>query len=125
VRRVNGRLAVLGLIFASVGLNAVAQLLLRAAMRAGFPSGKPAFAMILDVALRPGIVGGLACYGISLVLWLVVLSRAEASFAYPFLGVGFVIVAIASALLLGETFTARKLAGTLIIAAGVVVMAGK
>ncbi len=118
-------LGVFVLIFASVGLNAAAQLLLRFGMRSGLPVGRTGFGLLLDVALRPGVIGGLACYGVSLVLWLLVLSRTEASFAYPFLGLGFVVVALASFLLLGESFTARKVAGTLIIAAGVAVMAGK
>ena len=118
-------LGVFALIFASVGLNAAAQLLLRLGMRTGLPVGRTGIGFLLDVALRPGVIGGLACYAISLVLWLLVLSRTEASFAYPFLGVGFVVVALASFLLLGESFTLRKAAGTLIIAAGVVVMAGK
>ena len=119
------RLGVFVLIFASVGLNAAAQLLLRLGMRTGLPAGWTGIGLLLDVALRPGVVGGLACYAISLVLWLLVLSRTEASFAYPFLGVGFVIVALASFLLLGESFTLRKVTGTLIIAAGVAVMAGR
>lgn len=80
--------------------------------------------MLLDIALRPGIIGGLACYGFSLLLWIYVLSKADASFAYPFLGVGFVIVAVAGFALLGEPMTARKIFGTLIIAAGVIVLAG-
>jgi drug/metabolite transporter (DMT)-like permease len=37
---------------------------------------------------------------------------------------GFVIVAVASYLLLGEPMTPRKIAGTLIIAAGIVILAG-
>ena len=118
-------LGVFVLIFASVGLNAAAQLLLRLGMRTGLPVGRPGIGFLLAVALRPGVIGGLACYAVSLVLWLLVLSRTEASFAYPFLGVGFVVVALASFLLLGESFTLRKVAGTLIIAAGVAVMAGK
>lgn len=119
------RLGVLALILLSVGLNAAAQLGLRAAMVSGLPTGKTPFATLLDIVLRPGVVVGLACYGISLVMWILVLSRTEASFAYPFLGVGFVIVAVAGALFLGEAFTARKIAGTLIIALGVAVMAGR
>ncbi len=120
----SARLGLFALILLSVGLNAAAQLLLRAAMRGGLPTGAPPLAMLLDIALRPGIVAGIACYGFSLIMWIVVLSRVEASFAYPFLGLGFVFVALASALLLGETFTLRKLTGTLIIATGVAVMAG-
>ncbi len=118
------RLGMLALILLSVSLNAAAQLLLRAAMRGGLPSGGAPLAMLLDIALRPGVIAGIACYGISLVVWILVLSRVEASFAYPFLGVGFVIVAVAGAVLLGEAFTARKIIATVVIAAGVAIMAG-
>ena len=118
------RLATLGLILLSVGLNAAAQLFLRAAMRSGLPVGLPAWQTLLAIGLLPGILGGLACYGFSLLLWIYVLSKADASFAYPFLGLGFVIVAVAGFVLLGEPLSPRKIAGTLIIAGGVVVLAG-
>lgn len=120
----NTRLATLTLILLSVGLNAAAQLFLRAAMRSGLPVGLSPLATLLDIGLRPGILGGLACYGFSLLLWIYVLSRTDASFAYPFLGLGFVIVALAGFLLLGEPLSPRKVLGTLIIAGGVVVLAG-
>ena len=120
----NGRWGVLALILLSVGLNAGAQLCLRAAMRSGLPVGLPPVAAALDIALRPGIIGGLACYGLSLLLWIYVLSKADASFAYPFLGLGFVIVAVSAFFLLGEPLSPRKVVGTLIIAGGIVVLAG-
>ncbi len=120
----SARAATLGLILLSVGLNAAAQLFLRAAMRSGLPVGLSPAAMLLEVGLRPGILGGLACYGLSLLVWIYVLSKADASFAYPFLGLGFVIVALAGFVLLGEPLSPRKIAGTLIIAGGVVVLAG-
>ncbi len=120
----NARVATLGLILLSVGLNAAAQLFLRAAMRTGLPVGLSAAATLLDIGLRPGILAGLACYGFSLLLWIYVLSKTDASFAYPFLGLGFVIVALAGFALLGEPLSPRKIVGTLIIAGGVVVLAG-
>ena len=118
------RVVTLALILLSVGLNAAAQLCLRAAMRSGLPVGLSPFATLLDIGLRPGILGGLLCYGFSLLLWIYVLSKADASFAYPFLGLGFVIVALAGFALLGEPMSSRKIIGTLIIAGGVVVLAG-
>jgi drug/metabolite transporter (DMT)-like permease len=118
------RLPILGLIFLSAGLNAAAQLFLRAARRSGIPFDLPPTALALDAGLRPGVIAGIACYGVSLLLTLYVLSKADASFVYPFLGLGFVIVAVASYLLLGEPMTPRKIAGTLIIAAGIIVLAG-
>ena len=120
----SARIAILGLILLSVGLNAAAQLLLRFAMRSGLPTDLSPVATLLDIGLRPGIIGGLSCYGLSLLLWIYVLSKTDASFAYPFLGLGFVIVAIAGYALLGEPMSARKILGTLVIAGGVIIVAG-
>lgn len=120
----SSRLPLLGLIFLSVGLNAAAQLCLRAGLRSGIPAGLAPMSLALDVGLRPGVVAGLACYGISLLLTLFVLSKADASFVYPFLGLGFVIVAVGAYVLLGEPMTVRKIIGSLIIAAGIIVLSG-
>lgn len=118
------RLGLLALIVASVSLNAAAQVFLRLAARSGVDLSGAPVAKTVEIALRPGILGGLACYGLSLLLWIYVLSRAEASFAYPFLGLGFVLVAAASVIVLGEAMTARRLIATGLIVAGVAVLAG-
>ena len=118
------RPAAIALILLSVGLNAAAQLFLRSAMRSGLPIGLSPVATLLGIGLRPGILAGLACYALSLLLWIYVLSKADASFAYPFLGLGFAIVALAGYFLLGEPLSPRKIIGTLIITAGVIVLAG-
>lgn len=120
----SGRAGLLALIVASVSLNAAAQIFLRLAARGGVSLGDTPLQNAFAIALRPGIIGGLACYGLSLLLWIYVLSRAEASFAYPFLGLGFVFVALASYVVLGETLTARRLLATGLIVAGVAVLAG-
>ena len=120
-----GRLTILSIIFLTVALNAAAQLFLRAAMRAGIPALSSPFATALAVGLRPGVIVGLICYALSLLTWMYVLSKTEVSFAYPFLGVGFVVVTVTACLFLGEDFTVRKILGTLIIAAGVVVLASR
>jgi drug/metabolite transporter (DMT)-like permease len=121
---VTTRLSILGLILLGVGLNAAAQLFLRAALRSGITFDLPPAAVALDVGLRPGVIAGIACYGISVLVTLYVLSKADASFVYPFLGFGFIIVAVGSYFLLGEPMTPRKIAGTIIIAAGIIVLAG-
>ena len=118
------RLSTLALILTSVLLNAGAQILLRSAARNGFMlAGRSATEMLFEAATRPGILAGIACYGLSLLTWIAVLSRAEASLAYPFLGLGFVIVAIAGHLLLGEVLTERRIVAIAIIVGGVVLLA--
>ena len=110
----------LALILSSVALNASAQVLLRWGARVPQAEGGPA-ALALFV-LRPGILAGLACYGLSLLIWLRVLREVDVSFAYPFLGLGFVLVALAGTFLLGEPMPPARMAGTALIVAGVVVL---
>jgi drug/metabolite transporter (DMT)-like permease len=118
------RLGLIALILASVSTNAAAQLLLRWAARDGLtPAEGWSLASLLELVLRPGIIGGLACYAISVVVWVTILSRAEVSFAYPFLGLGFILVTFASSFLLGEAISAQRLTGTALIAVGVAVLA--
>ncbi|HVI89799.1 MAG TPA: hypothetical protein VM659_15940 [Dongiaceae bacterium] len=118
------RFGLIALILAGVSANALAQLLLRWAAKQGLaPAGGWTIASFIEVLFRPGIIGGLACYALSVVIWVTVLSRAEVSFAYPFLGIGFVLVTFASAFLLGEAISAQRIAGTALIALGVAVLA--
>lgn len=118
------RVGLIVTILCSVALNAAAQILLRFGARSGLQTvdgWTPTAA--LEVLLRPGIIGGLGCYAISVLVWIYVLSRAEASFAYPFLGLGFLVVSFAAWQLLGEPLTAHRIAGTLLVSAGVFVLA--
>jgi multidrug transporter EmrE-like cation transporter len=84
-------------ILAGVSLNAGAQLLLKAGTNA---VGHFEFtrANIIPVAWRlatqPPIIGGLACYVISVAVWVVGLSRVDVSIAYPMLSLGYVVNAL-------------------------------
>lgn len=114
------------LIMTGVVLNAAAQLLLKAGANA---VGRFEFSVqnILPVgvrlALEPHIAGGVACYAVSLVVWIMGLSRVEVSIAYPMLSVGYVLNAVAAWYLFGESFTAQKIIGIAFIIAGVFLVA--
>jgi multidrug transporter EmrE-like cation transporter len=103
------------LILTGVLLNAGAQLLLKA--------GTNAMPLGLGLALEPHILGGLACYVVSVVVWVVALSRVPVSIAYPMLSIGYVVNAIAARYLLGEALTPMRLVGIGIIVLGVFVVA--
>ena len=80
----------LPLIFTGVLLNAVAQLALKQGMRQiGHFDFTPAtlFAMSWRIGTNGYVVLGLACYVVSVAVWLLALSRVEVSFAYPMLSV--------------------------------------
>ncbi len=103
--------ASLAFILVAVVLGTAAQLLLKAGTNAA-PVG-------LGLALEPRILGGVACYAVSLVAWILALSRTEVSVAYPMLSVGFALNALLAWWLLGEGVNAQRLAGIAVIMLGV------
>lgn len=116
----------LSLLMTGVLLNAAAQLLLKAGTNR---VGEFAFAMdnVLPVGLKlasnPFILGGVACYVVSLVVWIMGLSRVPVSIAYPMLSIGYVVNALAAWMLFGESLTAQKLVGIGFIMVGVFLVA--
>ena len=66
---------------------------------------------------------GFALYGIGSVVWVVALSKLPLSKVYPFTVLTFVLVYVASFVVLGERITAQVIAGALLVLAGLVVIA--
>jgi multidrug transporter EmrE-like cation transporter len=113
------------LILAGVMLNAGAQLLLKAGvtplgeLSVGWATLVPTAGRVL--AQWP-IIAGLACYVVSVGVWIVGLSRVEVSIAYPMLSLGYVVNAMAAWWLFGEALGPMRWAGMVLILAGVFVM---
>ena len=114
------------LLLSGVLLNAAAQLLLKAGTnRVG------AFAFTLDnvvpigtrLVANPPILAGLACYVVSVVVWILGLSRVPVSVAYPMLSLGYVVNAFLAWSLFGESLAAQKLVGIAFILVGVFLVA--
>jgi multidrug transporter EmrE-like cation transporter len=114
------------LLMTGVALNAAAQLLLKAGTNR---VGEFAFAFdnLVPVGSRlassPFILGGLACYVVSVMVWILALSRVPVSVAYPMLSVGYIVNAVAAWMLFGESLTAQKLIGIGFIIVGVFLVA--
>jgi multidrug transporter EmrE-like cation transporter len=110
------------LILTGVLLNAAAQLLLKAGTNAvghfefhlenALPVG-------MKLAFEPHILGGLSCYVISVVVWIMALSRVPVSVAYPMLSIGYIVNAFAAYVLFGEALAGQKLLGIGFIVIGV------
>jgi len=110
------------LLLLGVCLNAAAQLLLKAGTNAVGQfefSAQNIVPVGMKLALEPHILGGLSCYVVSVVVWIMGLSRVEVSVAYPMLSIGYVINAVAAWYLFGESITAQKLVGIAFIIGGV------
>ena len=113
-------------ILTGVLLNAGAQLLLKAGVR---PLGaiSVGWSTLLPTAMQVlsqwPILAGLACYVVSVGVWIVGLSRVDVSIAYPMLSLGYVVNAVAAWWLFGEALGPMRWSGMLLILAGVLVMA--
>lgn len=114
------------LILTGVLLNAAAQLLLKAGTNA---VGRFDFHLdnVLPVGLRfaaePHILSGVTCYVISLVVWIMALSRVEVSIAYPMLSIGYLVNAVAAWYFFGESVTLMRVVGIGVIVVGVFIVA--
>ncbi len=115
--------AVLG---CGVLLNALAQLGLKAATRVTGPltvSGAAAWGHVLDLIRVPSLWYALVAYGLSVMVWLVGLSRVPVSQAYPLLSLGYVLNIGLAWWLLGEVPNLQRVAGIGVIVIGVVLVA--
>lgn len=114
----------IGIIVLSVLLNACAQLLLSVGLKGKvmFDSEQP-LKSVVDLALNPGVVLALLVYGLSIILWMWVLSKTDVSLAYPFLGLGFAFVAVISFFFLGEPLGVQKSIGIVTVALGIILLA--
>ncbi|MGV8996770.1 MAG: EamA family transporter [Parvibaculaceae bacterium] len=116
----------LPLIFTGVFLNAIAQLALKAGMRQiGHFEFTPAvlWHMAWRIGTNPYVLGGLTCYVVSVVFWLLALSRVDVGFAYPMLSVGYILAAVAAYYMFGEPLTTIRIAGIAVIMVGVFMIA--
>lgn len=118
---------VFALILFSVSLSAIAQIALKSgmsqpAMAAAIASGEwPAIA--LQLIQSPGVLGGLGLYLFGTLTWLFVLARVEVSYAYPFVGIGFILTMLFGKFLMGDSVGFSRILGTLLVASGVVLIA--
>jgi drug/metabolite transporter (DMT)-like permease len=117
---------VLGLILLDVALNVAGQLTLKYGMSklGNFSLTLPNLASVfLKAALSPYIFLGLVCYGLGFMVWLIVLAKAEVSYAYPMISLGYVFTALLAWILLGEKVNDLRILGILAICLGVYLIA--
>ncbi len=109
-------------ILVSVILIATAQLLLKKGV-SGFVFTLPNISKDFTALIfNPYLILGLASLFIGTVVWLSVLSKAELSYAYPILSLGYIFVALASMFLLNENLSLVRWAGIGTICIGVFLM---
>ncbi len=73
--------------------------------------------------LNPWVMAGLIVFVISMASHLFVLSKVEISFAYPFLSLAYIVVAVAAWTWFGEDLNQYRIAGIALICVGTVLIA--
>jgi drug/metabolite transporter (DMT)-like permease len=118
----------LGLILFTVTTNAAAQIMLKKGMMALGPlklASDGALGLvqtIFQVVFQPFVFLGLCTFVISMASHLVVLSKVELSFAYPFLSLAYVIVTAYAFFVFGENVTLWRVAGIGAICLGTILI---
>ena len=114
--------AAFAFLLTGVLLNAAAQLLLKAGTnvmgvitltRDDWPD------TLMRMATQGYFITGVIFYGVSLIVWILGLSRVPVSMAYPLLSLGYVVNAVAAQYLFGEAVTVTRWLGIGFIVVGV------
>jgi multidrug transporter EmrE-like cation transporter len=117
----------IAMILISVCLAAVAQLTLKHGMNLVNSTIRPHRFGLDGTSARAlvstwAIWAGLLLFGLSALVWLVVLSRASLSFAYPFASLTYVLILLFDRYWLNESVPALRWAGVAFIATGIVLV---
>ncbi|AEB08982.1 EamA family transporter [Desulfobacca acetoxidans] len=119
------RYTVLALVTVNIAFNVIGQLCLKYGMNkiGNFQiSLSGLFPIFVKAFLSPYILLGLSCYVTGFLIWLVVLAKAEVSYAYPLISLGYVLTAALGWWLLGESVTWVRLTGIIITCVGVFII---
>lgn len=120
------RAMLIGLILTSVLLAALAQLTLKHGMNQvtdASGTAKLDSSTLKSVATNAYVIGGLFIFALSAVVWLLVLSRASLSFAYPFASLSYLLIVLADRFLLHEYVPPLRWAGVALIMTGIIFVA--
>jgi drug/metabolite transporter (DMT)-like permease len=114
------------LILLSIGIAVGGQILLKIGMNKIGPidigSASSLGHLFTGIIKSPTVLIGLFLYVISAALWLIIISAVDLSFAYPFIGLTYVLVLLVSKFILKEDVNPIRWIGTAIITVGVIVI---
>lgn len=110
---------VLGL---SLVLGVLAQLSLKKGVNQANIKRVKGVMVLVNMLLNVFVILGFLFYGLSSLLWLVVLSKLDLSYAYPIISFSYVLVALASVIFLGEKVSKERWISIALITFGVVLV---
>jgi len=110
-------------IIASVATVATGQVLLKYGLNKARLDFQAAFTKSIITAVQSPLIWiGIFLFAASSITWILAMSKADLSYGYPMMSLGYIIVAIISWLLLHETFGRLRMLGITIIALGILML---
>jgi multidrug transporter EmrE-like cation transporter len=113
-------------IFSTILFTVYSQLIMR--WQVGHAGPLPAdfagrFQFIVVLLLNPWVISGVVATFFAGVSWMLVLTKFEISYAFPFVSFNFILVLLASVVLFQESLSVTKVVGTVFVIFGIVVIA--
>lgn len=107
-------------LWVSILLGSCAQVFLKKGVSPQSRSGAPA--SYLSLLRSPWVWAWAACFFLATGLWMIAISKIEMSYAFPMLGMGYLLVAVLSIFILKESVSLRRWAAILVITFGVAII---
>lgn len=108
------------MIFLSVFISSLGQIILKfGAIR--FESIYNSKNTLLKMFNTPTLIG-LSLYGLSAFLWMIVLRKADLSYAYPMVSFGYILIYVASYFLFNESINLTRIIGLAVIIIGIIIL---
>jgi uncharacterized membrane protein len=120
-KEMDGRKKTLILVFTTVILISIGQIMMKKGMSTiALKSLSSVIELnnLITIFTNPYVFLGFAIYGISMILWLSAMSRADVSLIFPLLSTGYIITTIFAIIFLGEHASLIKWASIGLIFAG-------
>jgi multidrug transporter EmrE-like cation transporter len=115
-----------GYIFATLFFTIYSQLIIRwQVTEAGSvpETWQQRFELIVQLLTNPWVASGIIATFFAGISWMLAMTRFELSYAYPWISLNFVLVLVAGVLIFGESLSMAKVAGTVLIIGGVILLA--
>ncbi|OQX50660.1 hypothetical protein B5M47_03535 [candidate division CPR3 bacterium 4484_211] len=110
------------MILTSVIIGVAGQLLMKQGVSKIGQFSEGVIPFLFKAVTSPWVIIGLTAYGAGTVIWLLILSKVDVSFAYPMLSLGYIFLLIFAAFFLGEHISIIRILGVLLITLGVVLI---
>lgn|GEM_PF-645931 len=108
----------------AAAMTAAANLVLRKSLAQTANNGSDIQCLMKLLLFDASFVVGILLYGMAMILWLKVVSMQPVGTAYPILvGLTFVMLLLGAVFFINEPLTFKKIAGTILIIAGITIVA--